>query len=247
MNLMQDKSTVIVIFAGLMVFHYHKQLHFFQVGILKGAQDHVLEIYQADGKKALTTTKTTMKREGSALWPDEMVLEVINNETGIKSTEAEPYEANPQFDRTDANYDRTDYRYVISFDELYKTEGHYIKDGSLGPNIYLRAGKLYTLCRTDFLKKKKGLLGQKGDFGFAAEFLGLTVELEEKQSLVLSGTNLKVDYKPGEQYVVISNIPPPSHRCGGEHNVPHCKDFDTHFQYYYEAIPKTFDRYDFGH
>jgi hypothetical protein len=245
MNILQEKSTVIVVFAGLMFFHYNEPLQYFKVGILKGAPHHEFQIYNPNAQKVLTkvTAEKAARRQQSPDYPDEMVLEVVNHRSGTRTTEATFFQEGLDFLRTDSPHNPEDYRYIISFDELYRTEGHSIRDGSLGPNIYIRAGQLYTLCLTDFLRSRKGLSTK--DFGPVADLMGLRVELQRDQSLVLSGTDLEVKYQPGEQYVVIANIPSTKHRCP---NADHCKNFDTHFRYYYGAVPKLFyERYDFGH
>jgi hypothetical protein len=251
-NILQEKSTVIVIFAGLMVFHYNEPLRYFKVGILK-APHHEFEVYNPNASKvdpAKTTARTTAQQDG---YPDEMVLEVVDDQGNSTSSEAAFYQQGNGFDRTIREHDPEDYRYMITFDDLYRTDGHSIKDGSLGPNIYIRAGKLYTQCRTDFLQYKKRI-GNKMPYGFAADIMKLEVELKPDQSLVLRDPRLeallKVPYKAGEQYVLIANVPDLDHRCSSpnKNKAEHCKDFDTHFQYYYNAIPKNLlSRYDFGH
>ena len=235
MNIMQEKSTVIVIFAGLMVFHYNESSHFFKVGILKRAPDHVFDVRKTD--------PTQHAKPKGTDWANEMVLQVVHA-NGTDTTEAEtPVMYGSKLDRKDSQHP-DDWRYAISFDELHTTQGHSIRYGTLGPNIYIRSGQLYTLCLTDFLLYKKVPRGKPMGFGYAAELLGLRVELQRDEKLVLTGTDLEVKYKQGEQqYVVIANVPEPAHRCPKGN---HCEDFDTHFQHYYRAI-RTTDKYDFGY
>ncbi|MEK6320094.1 MAG: hypothetical protein AABN33_00280 [Acidobacteriota bacterium] len=246
MNPLQEKSTVIVIFAGLMFFHNYEQGRFLKVGILRGAPDHVLSIDGPITQRLLKQRKykKNSRRAAVSLLAEEMVLEITNPQIGTVS-EATPLETVPgPFDIKNPAGNKTDYRYVVDFDRLYGT-GYNFLEGALSPNIDLRAGIWRTLCRTEFLTYRRGGAAPE-DFGFMADIMASDIELKEKESLALRDQRdgriiLEAKYMPGTtQYIVIANVPPRELR-------HHHDGLPTHFQNYYLAVPMPYnERVEFG-
>jgi hypothetical protein len=239
MSAPQDvESLVTVVLAGLMFFRENEDEDSFNVGILRAAIDHTLRILGPDNE-VLNPGRHA-----------ELVLEVIDQTTGTPRTGATAHRVGTgvSFDRTDPDHDAEDYRYIVDFDVLYpeRAGGYQIDPEALRPNIEVQVGRVYTLCRTEFLTTGQGA-GPRSDFGFMADTMGVDITLHSGERLALkdrlTGSRLiTLDYDRDKpiRYIGIANIPPeltPSHHHGGL----------THFQNYYLAIPKRFrDRFDFG-
>lgn len=236
-NHQAKKVTVEVTFDGLMVFRKVKPDHY-EVGILdkNTATDH--EFHVVVGGKEFTPTEIykfiSPGKDGKAKnWR----LEVLTS-----SGQPKPHDIHARHVRDCNRLQDTeleDVNHVFDFCWIMDLEKEFngnqefkLKEGKLIPIIELNNGELFTKFKYDQLNRKRRPSGTSHDFGFVAETIAIQVELEEDESLVLTGGGGEVFRLSGKgpRQAGIFNAPPPmkKYKMGDQ----------SHFPFYYELFEK---------
>lgn len=113
-----------------------------------------------------------------------------------------------------------------------------LRPDAVNPIIELQDGVLYSLYKTDQMEKRIGS-GRFSDFGFMTETVGLSVEVRERETLVLkdNGTNLPIFSLPYDSVpvheVTIKNIRVPNPH-------PERSDFRCYYQIFDNDIGEQY-------
>jgi hypothetical protein len=234
----QSTTTVEVTFDGLMVFRRVRGTpDHYEVGILDEATARGHEFVITLENKTLGTKRTSSTTE-----PKKWSLHVLTAAGAQKPIDIKPRDVKPcrRLEDTD---DPEDLEHVFDFCWIIDLEQEFhggqplkLKPNKLKPIILLNNGQLYAKYKYDQIERESSPDGQPADFGFVAETIGLRVDLERNERLVLIDDAGKTVFtlKPeGPQNAAIYNAPPTGmNRRAKRQGCP----YESHFPYYYDLF-----------
>jgi hypothetical protein len=221
-------TEVTVWFRGLMVFHPENGKPTYEVGIL-AENHHDFSV----GYPGMTIPKPLPTGPSWTLQ--------ITNSTSAPTIP--PIENGHTGRRPDSAVGQNDFSWIIDFDkDFHAGTTLNLQPGHLKPIIHLPKGKFFTQYKSMDLQRKQGP-GTFSDFGFVPETIGLQLELQQGQELVLkdesSGAEVfRLPYQPPlpSPYIVwINNV---------RHPATEASDFGMYYDLLFPDIPQD-QRYDF--
>jgi hypothetical protein len=231
----QSTTTVEVTFDGLMVFRRVRGTpDHYEVGILDKDTAPGHEFRITLDNKPLETKPTSSKK-----WS----LHVLTAAGTQKPVDIKPRDVKP-CRRPEDTDDPEDLEHVFDFCWIMDLEQEFhggqtltLKPNKLKPIILLNNGQLYTKFKYDQLRRETSPDEEPADFGFVAETIGLRVDLERNERLVLIDDEGKTVFilKPeGPQNASIYNAPPTGMKPakGKGKGCP----YESHFPYYYNLF-----------
>lgn len=229
----QSTTKVEVTFDGIMVFRRVRGTpDHYEVGILDDATALGHEFKITVENKPLSWSRT-------GKWS----LHVVTAAGTQKSIDIRPRDVKPCHRLEDTD-DPEDLEHVFDFCWIMDLEQEFhggqplkLKPNKLKPIILLNNGQLYTKYKYDQIQRETSPHGKPADFGFVAETIGLRVDLEKGERLVLIDDTGKEVFalKPdGPQNAAIYNMPPDKkmNRLAQGQGCP----YPSHFPYYYKLF-----------
>lgn len=240
--------TTTITFNGLLVFHYEPSKKVFEVGVLRARaqpHSHILQItVESDPPTGSDPTITPDELENYVSdkfvrWDLDVELNG-NPVTGLTFNAAEPS------NRLD-KHKQDDFGWILNIENLHGGQPLKRTPNRLQPVISLKAGRLYTSCKTDSVDTiQDGEASKTKEFGFIAGAISLAIDTTKGEEAVLrfdDGSGKKteifrcVQSADRDYFVSIMNTPMTPHMGTGHFNL----FYDRLFQ----KVP-TEERFDLG-
>jgi hypothetical protein len=234
--------TVEITFDGLMVFH--KSGNYYEVGIPDNAAIHetghqfsIAVTPDPGTRPKLDKARLTYLKGLGNNW----LLEVDGSSQGNRQGITEKEKGHDHKRLTDSEEGQWDFSWMMDL-ESREFHGHKLDliPGNLRPIIHLSTGDLYTKYKSEKLRRQHGEKAQFTDFGFVTETVGLKIELQDGEYVVL---RVSGEGEDGEAFRVNSGV------VAIENSSNHLSAASTgpsHFQLYYGLFSDKTKRFDFA-
>jgi hypothetical protein len=234
----QGEISVEVTFDGIMVFR--KVENHYEVGVLdeSAATGHEFSVF-LDKNQIQPGKLKQFLRKGN-LWRLEIITPSGQKEANILERKNKACNRlQDTVNQEDSNH-AFDFCWIMDLENDFHNQELELIPGMLKPIIWLNNGELYTKYKYDQLERKQNSDPSCSNYGFVAETIALTINLQKDEKLVLrvDGTQENVFELPRDGVSVSIFNRPAKKKSKEKHNTPTsaCNFEPSHFRFYYRLF-----------